>query len=65
MAWELILAGGVVAFGMLYALKEFFDLYFERQEMKARLSLINRLESEYMINQVSLETEGKKIFKKQ
>jgi hypothetical protein len=39
-----ILALGVVAFGFLFSVKEFFDIYFERQEMKARMDYIHKRE---------------------
>ncbi len=59
--WDipLILAGGVVIFGLLYALKEFFDIYFERQEMKARIRMINTIEAHTLITQAQEEAKKK------
>lgn len=35
----------LVAFGSLFSIKEFFDIYFERQEMKARIEYIHEIEA--------------------
>ncbi len=58
-----IFVAGVVVFGSVYAIKEYFDIYFERQEVKARLELLNEIESHSMINEVNKQAEGKKLFK--
>ncbi len=53
------LVGAVVFFGMLYSLKEFFDLYFERQEMKARLDMMKKIEAHALINEAKQEADKK------
>jgi hypothetical protein len=54
-----ILALGVVAFGFLFSLKEFFDVYFERQEMKARIDYIHKRELDRIYDEIdpSLDPE--------
>ncbi len=44
MGLEYLIAGAVLGFGILFATKELFDLYLQREEMKARLDYIHRLE---------------------
>jgi hypothetical protein len=53
------LAGLIVFFGLIYGLKEFFDLYFERQEMKARLDLMRKIEAHTLINEAKEESKQK------
>jgi hypothetical protein len=47
-----ILALGVVAFGFLFSTKEFFDIYFERQEMKARIDYIHKRELDRIYDEI-------------
>lgn len=54
-----ILAGLIVVFGLLFGIKEFFDLYFERQEMKARLDMIKKIEAHTLINEAKEESKHK------
>ncbi len=54
-----ILAGLIVVFGLLFGIKEFFDLYFERQEMKARLDLLRKIEAHTTINEANEESKRK------
>ncbi len=53
------LAGLIVFVGLVYGLKEFFDLYFERQEMKARLDMMKKIEAHAMINEAKEESKQK------
>ncbi len=54
-----VLAGLIVVFGLLFGIKEFFDLYFERQEMKARLDMIKKIEAHTLISEVKEESKRK------
>ncbi len=55
-----ILALGVVAFGFLFSLKELFDVYFERQEMKARIDYIHKRELDRIYNKIDPQFEEEK-----
>ncbi len=60
-----ILALGVVAFGFLFSLKEFFDVYFERQEMKARIDYIHKRELDKIYDKIDPEFDPEKTKSRQ
>ncbi len=44
MGLEYLIGGAILGFGILFATKELFDLYYMREEMKARLDYLHKLE---------------------
>jgi hypothetical protein len=60
-----ILALGVVAFGFLFSLKEFFDVYFERQEMKARIDYIHKRELDKIYDKIDPQFDPEKTKSRQ